>query len=121
MHKSASLGFGVAKPYGDSERYDFILDSGERLWRVQIKSTTVLRDGAYFINVQRSLGKTVAAYTPGEIDFLVAHIVPETAWYVIPVAALMQRKTVRVYPHPRTRGEYGCYLEAWRQLTKQGE
>ena len=25
--KAASLGFGVAKPYGDSERYDFILDS----------------------------------------------------------------------------------------------
>src|SRR5437870_6319042 len=24
--KAASLGFGVAKPWGDSERYDFILD-----------------------------------------------------------------------------------------------
>jgi hypothetical protein len=27
--KAASLGFGVAKPWGDSERYDFILDSHE--------------------------------------------------------------------------------------------
>src|SRR5579864_7341802 len=25
--KAASLGFGVAKPYGDSERYDFIVDA----------------------------------------------------------------------------------------------
>jgi hypothetical protein len=25
MSKAASLGFGVAKPYGDSERFDFIL------------------------------------------------------------------------------------------------
>ena len=25
--KAAGLGFGVAKPWGDSERYDFILDS----------------------------------------------------------------------------------------------
>jgi hypothetical protein len=32
LHKAASLGFGVARPYGDSERYDFILDSGERFW-----------------------------------------------------------------------------------------
>jgi hypothetical protein len=31
MYKAASLGFGVAKPYGDSCRDDFILDSGERL------------------------------------------------------------------------------------------
>ena len=40
MFKAAGLGFGVAKPCGDSERYDFILDSGKRLWRVQVKSTT---------------------------------------------------------------------------------
>src|SRR3984957_10755817 len=33
FYKAASLGFGVAKPWGDSERYDFILDSGQRLWR----------------------------------------------------------------------------------------
>jgi hypothetical protein len=38
LHKAASLGFGVARPHGDSERYDFILDSGERFWRVQVKS-----------------------------------------------------------------------------------
>jgi hypothetical protein len=33
-----------------------------------------------------------------EIDFLVAHIVPEDAWFVIPVRAFTPRKTVRVYP-----------------------
>jgi len=33
MLKEVSLGFGVAKPWGDSERYDFILDTGTRLWR----------------------------------------------------------------------------------------
>ncbi len=42
LHKAANLGFGVAKPYGDSERYDFILDSGERLWRVQVKSVAAI-------------------------------------------------------------------------------
>src|SRR5213592_1586521 len=41
--KAASLGFGVAKPWGDSERYDFILDNGHRLLRVQIKATDTLR------------------------------------------------------------------------------
>jgi hypothetical protein len=40
LHKAASLGFGVAQPYGDKEHYDFILDSGERFWRVQVKSTS---------------------------------------------------------------------------------
>lgn len=39
MCKAASLGFGVAKPYGDSDRFDFIVSCDGRLWRVQVKST----------------------------------------------------------------------------------
>src|SRR6478609_9154068 len=34
--KARTLGFMVAKPWGDSELYDFILGWGERLWRVQL-------------------------------------------------------------------------------------
>lgn len=47
-----------------------------------------------------------------------AHIVPEAAWYVIPVAALLERKTVRLYPHPYLQGEYRRSREAWPQLFK---
>src|SRR5947208_8797147 len=40
LAKASGLGFGVAKPWGDSERYDFLLDSGHGdFWRVQVKST----------------------------------------------------------------------------------
>ena len=58
VHKAASLGFGVAKPYGDSERFDFILVSrdwpqGDQLWRVQVKSTATLSQGFYHINAHR--------------------------------------------------------------------
>lgn len=56
VYKAASLGFHVAKPYGDSERYDFILDAGHRLWRVQVKSTTTLIGGLYRIK----------AFSPGQ-------------------------------------------------------
>jgi hypothetical protein len=31
LNRAAALGFGVAKPWGDSLRYDFILDNGDRL------------------------------------------------------------------------------------------
>ena len=43
MLKAAGLGFGVAKPWGESERYDFVLDTGKKFWRVQVKSTYVAR------------------------------------------------------------------------------
>ena len=34
-YKAATLGFGVAKPFGDSRPYDFLLQHGTRLLRIQ--------------------------------------------------------------------------------------
>ena len=38
MQKAVTLGFGVAKPWGDSDRYDYILVAGRRFWRVQVEA-----------------------------------------------------------------------------------
>src|SRR5712692_887625 len=38
LYKAASLGYSVSKPWGESDRYDFILDTGSHRWRVQVKS-----------------------------------------------------------------------------------
>ena len=38
LNKAVEMGFGVAKPWGDSERYDFVVH-GKRMWRVQVKAT----------------------------------------------------------------------------------
>src|ERR1700693_5427284 len=86
VHKAASLGFAVAKPYGDSERFDFILVSrdwpeGDKLWRVQIKSTgTLPRGGFYLLTAGRRSHGYKVAYLPFEIDFLVAHVIPDDSW-----------------------------------------
>jgi hypothetical protein len=49
MSKAASRGFGGAKPYGDRERFDFILSWDHRLWRVQVKSTRTAHRRVYEI------------------------------------------------------------------------
>src|SRR4029077_5199101 len=81
MFKAAGLGFGVAKPCGGSERYDFILDSGSRLWRVQVKSTYVAPAHSYAINAIGGSSLNKKSYTAEQIDMLVAYIVAEDAWY----------------------------------------
>ena len=68
MYKAAGLGFGVAKPYGDSERFDFILSFGKQLWRVQVKSTYGACRAGY--QVHASGTRLRSKYTPDEIDFL---------------------------------------------------
>src|SRR5580692_8569340 len=94
LNKATSLGLSVAKPWGDSDRYDLIVDSGRRLWRVQVKSTRYMGERRFSITAR---GCT-AAYTEDEIDFLAVYIVPLDLWYVIPVKAFALRKCLRFYP-----------------------
>jgi hypothetical protein len=113
LAKAASLGFAVAKPWGDSERYDFILDSGHGLLRVQVKSTQCCAESRN--HVKAAGWKDI--YTLDEIDFLVAYIVPEDLWYVVPVAAFASRKGLHFYPHSGRHALYEQYREAWCLLT----
>lgn len=113
--KAESLGLHVAKPWGDSERYDFILDAGARLWRVQLKCTEAARAGGYDVQpIYAVYGKGKVVYTADDIDVLVAHIVPKNAWYVLPVEAFSPRKNLRFYPDIECkRAHWEKYREAW--------
>src|SRR5580658_10201947 len=65
MLKARTLGFNPAKPWGDSERYDFILDTGPRLWRVQLKCTEVLRARGYDVQpITASTAKAKSSTPP---------------------------------------------------------
>jgi hypothetical protein len=126
LHKAVSLGFGAAKPYGDCESYDFILDArqsfGPRLWRVQVKSSGTMYKGAYHIMAAHFTKKsTKECYTPSQIDFLVAYIIPEATWYVLPVHAFTPRMFLSFFPHnPESRGRYEQYREAWNLMSDSG-
>ena len=112
--KASALGFGVAKPWGDSERYDFIVDVAGSLLRVQVKSAhcrSNCRGRGYTISCGR---RHERSYAVGEIDLLVAYIVPEDVWYIFPPDAFKIMRSVRLFP-PRinTRSKYEQYREAW--------
>jgi hypothetical protein len=115
--KAVSLGFGLAKPYGDSQRFDFILRSGSKLSRVQVKSTTTLLNGLYRINAHRRIGGRAIAYLPSEVDFLVAYIIPERVWFVLPIQDILTRTSLLFCPkgYPRA-GINEPYREAWHLL-----
>jgi hypothetical protein len=112
LHKAASLGFGVARPHGDSERYDFVLDSGERFWRVQVKSIFGLVEGIY--RLQSTDGDKIP-YTAEKIDFLVAYIAAENLWYVIPVDCVPASAVLAFYPSGRS-SHFEAFREAWHLM-----
>lgn len=112
MAKASRMGFGVAKPWGDSDRYDFIVDTGERLQRVQVKSAYAPgQDGGYSFHAH---GHTLRAYRADEIDALVAYVVPEDAWYVFPVKIFRKLRSMRLFPGSRKkRSKFEKFREAW--------
>jgi hypothetical protein len=110
--KAARLGFRVAKPWGDSERYDFIVDVNGRLWRVQVKSAhRAGQDGGYSFRMH---GHSLKAYSAKEIDVLVAYVVSEDAWYVFPVRELGGLRSLKLFPGSRRkRSRFEKWREAW--------
>ena len=129
--KAASLGFAVSKPWGDSERYDFILDASHRTWRVQIKCTESASNGGYQVQSTYTDRKRKGHYTADDIDVLVAYILPLDLWYVVPAHALPASASLRFYPEGNcSRPRFEQYREAWdifrqkqlpRKQTKQEE
>ena len=115
LHKAVGLGLKVTKPWGDSERYDFVVDAGGRFWRVQIKCTAAMHAGGYHIQPIHSVyGERKVVYTEAEIDVLAAHIVPLDVWYVVPVQAIAAGTSLRLYPDGGCeRARFEKYREAW--------
>lgn len=113
-YKAANYGFAVSRPYGDSYRYDFILDSGKRLWRVQVKSTYKKSRRGYRVMASWGAGRSHLAYSPDDIDILVAYLAPESIWYVVPVRAFVPRKVLYFYPNSKDRhAPQERFREAW--------
>jgi uncharacterized protein YneR len=121
MYRSASHGIGVAKPYGDSFPYDFLIQPGKRLLRVQVKSTfNGGRSGhnGFSVGVRRHNGRT--QYRIEDVDFIAAFIAKHDTWYLIPMQSVGNKRGIHLYPGKR-RIKPGCglyeqYRESWHLL-----
>jgi len=123
MHR----GLQVAKPYGDSARYDFLVDSGASLRhrqiisRIQVKSVSVPNGCSYRVTLSRGGGRKTG-YRRCDLDYIAAYVIPHHAWYIIPIAAVAGLKSVRLCPHRRSRGRLEIYRSAWSLLGRvQGQ
>jgi hypothetical protein len=117
LHKAVSLGFGLTIPYGHAHRYDFIVESGRNLSRVQVKTTAYKRWGAYRVTTCRHLNRKAKTYTESEIDFVAIYITPEDVWYILPVREVVGHGCLSLRPnHPAHLDPYALYREAWHLL-----
>jgi hypothetical protein len=95
------LGYNVLTPYGDCERYDFVVDKNGTFIRIQCKTACSVDDGASFRfsgrSSHKSGGKVVHhTYTKNEIDYFVTHF--NGKCYLIPVEECGAAKNLRILP-----------------------
>ena len=110
--RAMELGLHLARPWGESSGYDFTVDQGHRIVRVQVKST-IFKEGAegYSCTLKDSKGP----YKKNTFDFVAAYVIPEDVWFIIPEKVVRGMWSVGLYPKLET-AKYREYQEAWHLL-----
>ncbi len=95
------LGYNVLTPYGDCERYDFVVDAKDKFVKVQSKTSSTDDSGASFQfncrSSHRCEGKVInERYTSDEIDYFVTTF--NGKCYLIPVEECGANKRLRILP-----------------------
>jgi PD-(D/E)XK endonuclease len=115
--KAMALGFTVCKPYGENHRYDFLVHSPQgQVNRVQVKSSWIRKQERGY---RFHTGTGQRTYRLGEVDFIVAYVVPEDVWYIVPMREVKNRYASALFPHVvGSRSKFEKYREAWRLLQR---
>ncbi len=117
--KLMEMGITVAKPLGDSAKWDLIIQAGRKISRLQVKSAWVKSGTGYQISAGPSYNHKHGCrrcYGLDEIDFLVAYIAPEDTWFVFPVR-VVRDNNVFVKTDPGWR--LARYRERWELLYRR--
>lgn len=98
------LGCAISLPFGNSEKYDLIMDWNNILYKIQIKHAQVLsEDGqVYAIKFKtrwighNNTGYTAHRYMPEDVDYFATFYNGEC--YLVPQSECSNEKTLRIIP-----------------------
>ena len=110
MTRAVEHGLRVIRPWGDSSRYDFVVETGGRFLRVQVKSTSCQRSKHYVCAID---GRGRNPYTAADVDFFAIYVIPADCWYIIPIQ--QSSSAIGLVPHD-SLSKNACYKEAWHLL-----
>ena len=108
------LGFDLYWPVNDRPSIDVI-----SVWkdsvvnRVQVKTKSLPRD------TQLSQEVRVGGTDVKKYDFLIAYLVTQTAFYVLPADQIKSKTNILFYPNGKTtkiENDYEAYRDAWHLL-----
>jgi len=116
MRRAIAEGSAIAKPWGDSERYDFILDNRVRLWRVQVRSTGYEVHHGFAVHAYVMVKRKMVRLTSKDVDLIAVCLVPKDLWYIVPIEECTC-KNLWFFPEKSIKGSrFEKFREAWDYL-----
>jgi hypothetical protein len=120
--RATELGLILARPCGDNAPYDFLVacparansdrrDHHGHFLRVQVKCTVYHRGNSFKCHLDHN----GIPYTPDQVDFFAAYVIPADTFYILPLAATHNQPDILLTPH-RQNSKYSQYKEAWHLL-----
>lgn len=111
--KFTEMGYIISLPLGNAARYDLIIDTGNKIYKVQCKTAKLKENGSYVVStcnkVSTTTKRVVKHYTTDQIDFLASII--ENNLIVIPVSEIeTSRSKVFRVSVPKTGTKSTCNL-----------
>ncbi len=111
MADAAERDLPASKPLGESENFDVVVGRPGKFVGVQVKGTVApSRSGEGYVC---TVGRTNKLYRAGAFDFLVAYVIPQKAWYILPAKEVVGMHAVSL---GSPGGRYEKYREAWELL-----
>lgn len=115
-------GCGVSIPYGDNSKYDFIADVDGRLFKIQVKTSSLKDENAIKFSCRTThvncKGVKNEKYSSNEVDFFATYW--ENQCYLVPVSECSVEKTLRFAP-PKSGQLKGITFAKDYELVKQLE
>ena len=113
-------GCGVSIPYGDNSKYDFIADVDGRLFKIQVKTSSLKDENAIRFSCRTThvncKGIKNERYLSSEVDFFATYW--ENQCYIIPINECSVEKTLRFAP-PKSGQIKGISFAQEYEIAKQ--
>lgn len=111
-HELMARDFEVYKPLVDIYGCDFVIYKNGVSSKIQVRSTSCMRSGAYRFNCFHGSYCNIP-YEASMIDFYILHIVDIDVYYIIPFADV-DASWISITLNPKNK--YYTYKEAWNLL-----